>query len=60
MIDEIGPMELRGKGFSKVLKEILMHRKEKLLLVVREGLAKKVKDYFAIDNDVIINEVTAL
>lgn len=54
VIDEIGPFELRGKGFCEVLKEILAARKEKLILVVREGMAEQVKEYFGIENvDVI-------
>jgi nucleoside-triphosphatase THEP1 len=53
VIDEIGPMELRGDGFCDVLKEVLSIRKEKLLLVVREGMAGKVKDYFKISVTVV-------
>jgi nucleoside-triphosphatase THEP1 len=49
VIDEIGPLELRGEGFHDVLKEVLAQRKDKLLLVVREGLVEKVKEYFALN-----------
>ena len=49
IIDEIGPLELKGEGFSEVLKEVLLKRNDKLLLVVREGLIQPVKDYFMID-----------
>lgn len=49
VIDEIGPLELRGEGFCEALKEVLAVRRERLLLVVREGLAKQVKDHFMIN-----------
>ena len=55
IIDEIGPLELRGEGFSEVLKEVLIRRKENILLVVREGLSKKAEDYFGIKTNIITN-----
>src|SRR5438093_50098 len=48
VIDEIGPLELRGDGFCNVLKEVLEKRQEKILLVAREGITEKVKEYFNI------------
>lgn len=57
VIDEIGPLELRGEGFHDVLKEVLMQREYKLLLVVREGLSQKVKEQFGIPDAVIINDM---
>ncbi len=60
VIDEIGPMELRGDGFCNVLKEVLSIRKEKLLLVVREGMAGKVKDYFEMSDAEIIKEIALI
>jgi nucleoside-triphosphatase THEP1 len=48
VIDEIGPLELKGEGFAAVLKEILAQRKDKIILVVREGLVEKVISYFEI------------
>lgn len=61
IIDEIGPMELRGEGFSDVLKEILGKRKGKILLVVRENdnMPERVKDFFAIPDAIIIEQVPA-
>jgi nucleoside-triphosphatase THEP1 len=53
VIDEIGPLELRSEGFYNVLKEILEVKKEKLLLVVREGTTEKIKDHFMISGTVI-------
>jgi nucleoside-triphosphatase THEP1 len=49
IIDEIGPLELRGEGFHDVLKEVIVQRKDKLLLVVREELIEKVKKYFELN-----------
>jgi nucleoside-triphosphatase THEP1 len=54
VIDEIGPMELRNQGFATVLKEVLAaaNEKQKILLVVREGLTGKVAAYFDIHNSI--------
>jgi nucleoside-triphosphatase THEP1 len=60
VIDEIGPLEIRGDGFCDVLKEVLSVRKEKLLLVVREGMAEKVKDYFKMSDAEIIKEIALI
>jgi nucleoside-triphosphatase THEP1 len=51
IIDEIGPLELRGEGFSEVLKEVLARRKKKILLVVRNGLTEAMLKQFAFDAD---------
>ncbi len=61
IIDEIGPMELRGEGFSEVLKETIAMRKGKILLVVRENdnLPGRVKDFFSIPDAIIIEQVPA-
>ena len=57
VIDEIGPLELRGEGFYTALNEVLKTRKEKIILVVREGLAEKVKEHFKIDSAEIIKKI---
>ena len=54
IVDEIGPLELRGEGFAEVVKEVLAQRNEKTLLVVREGLAQQVKAYFNLQQAIII------
>ena len=48
IIDEIGPLELRGKGFAETLRQILSLSlpKTNLLLVVREKLVDDVIEYF--------------
>jgi nucleoside-triphosphatase len=50
IIDEIGPLELQGKGFAETLKFFLIHNeiKSDLLLVIRENLANQVLHYFGI------------
>jgi nucleoside-triphosphatase len=60
VIDEIGPLELRGDGFCEVLKEVLTERKEKILLVAREGMAEKVKEHFGINTAKIIKEIALI
>lgn len=50
VIDEIGPLELRGEGFAAVVKEVLAQRQDNIILVVREGLAEQVKEYFQLHN----------
>ncbi|MBL0155204.1 MAG: hypothetical protein IPP93_17690 [Chitinophagaceae bacterium] len=42
VIDEIGPMELKGEGFAEVFGEILGERKGKLVVVMREGIIKDI------------------
>lgn len=48
VIDEIGPMELQGEGFSAVLKEVIARRTGKILLVVRDkdNMPEKVQEFF--------------
>jgi nucleoside-triphosphatase THEP1 len=53
VIDEIGPLELRGEGFAETLKEILKQRHEKILLVVRAGLTDDVKSFFQIEATIV-------
>jgi nucleoside-triphosphatase THEP1 len=57
VIDEIGPMELRGEGFAEVLSTVLKNRNEPLLLVVREGMVDKVKEHFGINNAKAISSI---
>gem|GEM_PF-171711 len=42
VIDEIGPLELRGEGLATSTVKVLAKRNNRILLVVREGLAEKV------------------
>ncbi|MEN8153430.1 MAG: nucleoside-triphosphatase [Acidobacteriota bacterium] len=63
IIDEIGPLELRGEGFSPGLKKVKdkFEGKEKiLLLVIREGLVKEVTNHFHISEYVLISSLSEL
>lgn len=53
VIDEIGPLELRGEGFADVLHDLIRNKERvyKILLVVREGLVEKVIDYFNLSTE---------
>ena len=57
VFDEIGPLELRGEGFSNILKQTLRERRGATLLVVLEGVLDEVLDYFKIENAVVIRDV---
>src|SRR5690348_7342823 len=46
VIDEIGPLELKREGFADALKEVVEKRKANTLLVVRDGVDKKIKENF--------------
>lgn len=54
VIDEIGPLELRGEGFAGELRDALNQQPEEqtILLVVREGLVEQVREAFGLDDAV--------
>jgi nucleoside-triphosphatase THEP1 len=60
VIDEVGPLELRGEGFCNVLREGLSVKKEKILLVVREGITEQVKKHFNIHDAETLHDITTL
>ena len=62
VIDEIGPLELRGSGFHNIVKEVLEQRRDNILLVVREGLEEKVITHFQVPDPIRISpeQVAAL
>ncbi|MBL7745185.1 MAG: hypothetical protein JNN00_17045 [Chitinophagaceae bacterium] len=62
IIDEIGPIEIRGEGFHDVLKEVSadVSDNQKLLLVVREGLTEQVKEVYQLGDAVIIHHISVL
>jgi nucleoside-triphosphatase THEP1 len=53
VIDEIGPLELKGLGFTPLLKTLLAKKNtgKQICLVVREGLHEEVAHYFNIPSD---------
>lgn len=62
IIDEIGPLELRGEGFHDILNEIPAGRTGKLLLVVRDNdeMPEKIKAHFNLRNAACITSPAAL
>lgn len=62
VIDEIGPLELKGEGFSDILKRVLAERNGKTLLVVRDkdGTLENVKEHFQMCNITVINSISEL
>ena len=57
IIDEIGPLELRGEGFGPVLKGLLADyaaHEMRLLLVVRDTLLDEVCRHFRLDDFAIV------
>ena len=47
ILDEVGPLELSGKGWDTWLRKALANPSEKeFILVVREGLVDKVVDHY--------------
>lgn len=60
IIDEIGPLELRGEGFAPALKKVLdiFSEKEKtLLLVIREELVDEAAKYFKIKEYTLVRSL---
>lgn len=60
VIDEVGPLELRNKGFSDIIKDLLSTSDQKVILIVREGLAQVVKEYYKIAEAEIINDIAKI
>jgi nucleoside-triphosphatase len=57
VIDEIGPLELRGEGFSMLLKKILQteERNYNLVVVIRRSILDDAIKYFNIRNYNLLN-----
>lgn len=53
VIDEAGPLELRGEGFAPVLKEVFKIRNSRIVVVVREGLAEQLENFFGLGTNEI-------
>jgi nucleoside-triphosphatase THEP1 len=58
VIDEIGPLELRGEGFHDLLLEVLQQRKGPVILVTREGMVEAVQKQFGIKEAIILTPDT--
>jgi nucleoside-triphosphatase THEP1/ABC-type thiamin/hydroxymethylpyrimidine transport system permease subunit len=62
IIDEVGPMELKGEGFCEVVKEVIAARPEnqKIVLVVREGMVDTIKEFFRLTDATVITDISNL
>lgn len=60
VIDEIGPLELRGEGFYDIIKEVLTQRERKLIFVIREGLIEQAIKNFGVSNPLILKSAAEL
>jgi nucleoside-triphosphatase THEP1 len=56
IIDEIGPLELRQKGFYEIAQQLLHHTSLNIILVVREGLVDSVARLFAMKEFEIVRK----
>ena len=56
MLDEVGPLELRGSGFYKIVREMVADKNSLLekMVVVRESILQDVIHFFQIKNYRII------
>ena len=57
IIDEVGPLELKGEGFSEVIKLFLIPSDLNIILVVRENLFDTVLQYFNIKEYSLFSEL---
>ncbi len=55
IVDEVGPLELRGRGWSESLESLLSETGKVLLIAVRKSLTKAVMRKFSIDGARLIN-----
>lgn len=53
VVDEIGPMELKGKGWDKRMAELLEKFKGLLIIVVRNRLVEEVQSRYGIGDPVV-------
>lgn len=54
VVDEIGPLELKGEGFDLTIKNILLSNIHlNILFVVRDSIIEKVKEYYNIKAAII-------
>lgn len=59
VIDEVGPLELNGKGLHRVVERILQSElNSNIIIVVREGLVDRVRQWLG--DLVVINDLSLL
>jgi nucleoside-triphosphatase THEP1 len=59
VIDEVGPLEMRGEGFYTVVKEALQRQDagQVIIFVVREGLVDRVKEFFMLTDVLVVRDI---
>lgn len=58
IVDEVGPLELKGEGFSEVIKKLFLIPSDlNIILVVRENLFDTVLQYFNIKEYSLFSEL---
>jgi nucleoside-triphosphatase THEP1 len=62
VIDEIGPLELKGEAFAPTLKEVLddSGRDSKLLLVIRESILMEAIRYFDLHDAKLVRNISEI
>lgn len=55
VIDELGPFELEGKGWSFALKKLISHSNLPMIWVIREGLENEILNYFSVSSTKIFS-----
>ena len=65
VVDEVGKLELEGRGFEPAVSELIKDvkegsRKEKLLLVIRDSILETAVEQLHLDEAVIVNELKDL
>lgn len=62
IMDEIGPLELRGGGFHDVLMEVLAQRQNRTMLVIRsnDNITDKIKQHFELNSAITISSIGEL
>jgi len=61
VVDEIGPLELRGGGFDSIIKTILLSDTDlNILFVVRDSIIQRVKEHYNIKVSIITKDDTIL
>lgn len=61
IVDEIGPLELQGKGLEPAISKLLADReniKAQILCIVRDSILEKFINHYSLQNDYQIFELT--
>jgi nucleoside-triphosphatase THEP1 len=54
VVDELGPLELAGRGWARAFRSLLSHPPENLIVVVRESLVKDVREAFSLPETAVL------